>query len=210
MATKWLVIVGGLFLSVLLFAPKSNKNAGSALSAGTTVLALGDSLTAGYGAGNGQDYPSILGQKSRWQVINGGISGNTSAEALQRLPDLLKKEPKLVLISIGGNDFLRKYPESETRENIQKIIDSVQQSGAKALLIGIPQPSLGAGVGFINDHPMYEDLATKNRLPLLSEAWSDVLEKNHLKSDQIHPNAQGYAEFTEVLIKDLKKHGWLK
>ena len=95
---------------------------GRQLAAGATVLALGDSITFGIGASAETSYPTVLAKLTGWNVINAGVSGDTSAQALARLPALLQEHvPPLVLVSIGGNDFLRRLPEAQTRANIQKI-----------------------------------------------------------------------------------------
>lgn len=91
------------------------------------MLALGDSLTFGYGANPGESYPAQLQKLTGWSVVNGGVSGDTSAQALSRLPALLARKPKLVIVGIGGNDFLRKVPEEQTRANIAKIIETVRR-----------------------------------------------------------------------------------
>ena len=100
---------------------------------GSTVLDLGDSLTFGYGANPGKSYPAQLQKLTGWSVINGGVSGDTSAQALSRLPALLARKPKLVIVGIGGNDFLRKVPEEQTRANIAKIIETVQKENIPAV-----------------------------------------------------------------------------
>lgn len=99
----------------------------SPIPAGSTILALGDSLTFGYGVNPPESYPSQLAMLSGWKVVNGGVSGDKSDQALARLPALLESLPKLVLLSIGGNDFLKGVPEKVTRANIEKIIHIVQE-----------------------------------------------------------------------------------
>ncbi|HHX2509836.1 TPA: arylesterase [Neisseria subflava] len=176
---------------------------------GSTVLALGDSLTFGYGASPEESYPAQLQKLTGWNIVNGGISGNTSAQALERLPALLKRQPELVIVGIGGNDFLRKYPEAETRANIAKIIETVQKENIPAVLVGVPQLSLGALFGHLSDHPLYEDLSEKYKVPLFGGAWSEILSDDKLKSDQIHGNAAGYRLFAEKLNIFLKEQGFL-
>jgi len=107
----------------------------TALPAGSKVLALGDSLTAPHGVKPGEDWPTLLGQKTGWAVINAGISGNTSAQALDRLPGLLDEhQPQLVLVSLGGNDMLRKLPQEQTVTNLGRMLDLARASGAKTVL----------------------------------------------------------------------------
>ena len=201
---------GFLFLAaggLLLLNGCGRKAARSALPRGSRVLALGDSLTAGFGASAGGDYPRRLADITGWQVINGGVSGDTSAQALARLPGLMRQQPKLVIISIGGNDFLRKLPESTTRANIGKIIQTVQAANIPAVLVAIPHFTVGALFGKLSDHPLYHEIAEQYRIPLLSGAWSEILGDKDLKSDQIHANAEGYRKFAELLKAFLEEQG---
>ena len=175
---------------------------------GSTVLALGDSLTFGYGANPGESYPAQLQKLTVWSVVNGGVSGDTSAQALSRLPALLARKPKLVIVGIGGNDFLRKVPEEQTRANIAKIIETVQKENIPAILVGVPHITLGALFGHLSDHPLYEDLSKEYGIPLFGGAWAEILGDNNLKSDQIHANGKGYRKFAEDLNQFLRKQGF--
>ena len=179
---------------------------GRKLAAGVTVLALGDSITFGIGASAETSYPTVLAKLTGWNVINAGVSGDTSAQALARLPALLQEHaPPLVLVSIGGNDFLRRLPEAQTRANIQKICELCLASGAQVLLVAIPRFSASAAItGALSDHPMYEDIAQSLKLPLHAQGWSTVLSNAALKSDQIHANAQGYEQFARGLLASVQ------
>ena len=177
------------------------------LPAGSIVLALGDSLTAGVGAPRHADYPSRLAEMTGLQVINGGVSGNTSGQALARLPALLRENPKLVIISIGGNDFLQRQPESATRENIGKMIEMVQAANIPVVLVAVPRPTVGALLGIPSDHPLYEDLAEQYKVPLLKGVWAEILGDGRLKSDAVHANAEGYRRFAEEMADFLRKQG---
>ena len=180
----------------------------AAISRGSTVLALGDSLTYGYGAPPEAAYPRKLSELTGWQLVNGGVSGDTSQQALARLPALMKQSPKLVLLGIGGNDFLRRVAEAETRRHIGSTIAAVQAAGVPLVLIAEPQPSLGALVGSLSDHPLYADLAGEYRVPLFAGGWADILSDADLRSDAIHANERGYALFAERLAAFLKKQGF--
>ncbi|WP_118786458.1 arylesterase [Neisseria lactamica] len=175
---------------------------------GSTVLALGDSLTFGYGANPDESYPAQLQKLTGWNVVNGGVSGDTSAQALSRLPALLARKPKLVIVGIGGNDFLRKVPEEQTRANIAKIIETVQKENIPAVLVGVPHITLGALFGHLSDHPLYEDLSEAYGIPLFGGAWAEILGDNNLKSDQIHANGKGYRRFAEKLSDFLHTQGF--
>ena len=136
------------------------------------------------------------------------MSGDTSQQALARLPALMKQSPKLVLLGIGGNDFLRRVAETETRRHIGSTIAVVQAAGVPLVLIAEPQLSLGALVGSLSDHPLYADLAGEYRVPLFAGGWADILSDAGLRSDAIHANARGYALFAERLAAFLKKQGF--
>ena len=177
------------------------------LVAGDAILAVGDSLTAGFGAPKGADYPAQLAQILGRKVINGGVSGDTSAQALARLPDLLAQKPKLVVVSIGGNDFLQRQPESGTRENIRKMVADIRATGVPAVLVAIPHFTTGALLGMVSEHPLYAELADELDVPLLKGAWADILGDKDLKSDAVHANAAGYRLFAEQLAGFLRKLG---
>lgn len=203
---QFLLSIGAL--AVLSACGGSSKKY-ARLGSGSTVLALGDSLTAGYGAEKGADYPTQLAQITGWNVVNGGVSGNTSEQALARLPDLMAQHnPKLVLVSIGGNDFLRKQPESTTRNNITQIIKHIQAAKVPVVLVAIPYFTAGALVGVVSEHELYDDLAKQHQIPLLKGVWADVLGDKDMKSDQIHGNAAGYRHFAEEMAQFLKKQGF--
>ena len=190
-------LIGSAILALAACGKRRNRS--QALPKGSAVLALGDSLTYGYGAAPTAAYPVQLAGLTGWKVINGG--------ALARLPELMGQHPKLVIISIGGNDFLRKLPESTTRANIGKIIQTVQAANIPAVLVAIPHLTVGALFGKLSDHPLYHEIAEQYRIPLLSGAWSEILGDKDLKSDQIHANAEGYRKFAELLKAFLEEQG---
>ena len=202
------VQISALLAAALTACSKTAPHA--ALPEGSTILALGDSLTAGYGADATAAYPAVLAGLTGWQVINGGVSGNTSAQALARLPALMRRQPQLVLVSIGGNDFLRKVPEADTRSNIRQIVQQIKAAGVPAVLVAVPYFTTGALFGRLSEHPMYEELAAELNVPLLKGAWAEVLGDKKLKSDQIHANAQGYRVFAEKMWAFLKQQGFAR
>ena len=202
------VQISALLAAALTACSKTAPHA--ALPEGSTILALGDSLTAGYGADAPAAYPAVLAGFTGWQVINGGVSGNTSAQALARLPALMRRQPQLVLVSIGGNDFLRKVPEADTRSNIRQIVQQIKAAGMPAVLVAVPYFTTGALFGRLSEHPMYEELAAELNVPLFKGAWAEVLGNKKLKSDQIHANAQGYRVFAEKMWAFLKQQGFAR
>ena len=184
---------------------------GSAVPAGATVLALGDSITFGTGAPPEAAYPAVLAGLTGWAVVNAGVPGHTSAQALERLPALLAEHrPALVIVSIGGNDLLRRGDENALRDNLRRILAAAREAGAQALLVALPRPTLAAKVtGSLDDHPLYAEIAAEAGVPLHAQGWSTVLADERLKSDAIHGNAAGYEAFARGLRGTLQATGLL-
>lgn len=204
-------LLAALAVSPWLSACGKRPPQAQALPAGSTVLALGDSLTSGVGATQDTAYPTVLQALTGWQVVNGGVSGDTTAQALTRLPALLQEhQPRLVIVSIGGNDFLRQMSAGTAKATIREISRTAQAAGAEVLLVAVPQVSLlAAGTGSLKDHPLYAELAEELKLPLHADGWADVLSRPELRADTVHANAQGYRQFAEGLVQTLRKVGWL-
>lgn len=179
---------------------------------GATVLVLGDSVSYGTGAGKDEDYPTILAANTGWDVINAGVPGDTSAAGLERLPELLEEHsPKLLLVELGGNDFLQHVPLTQTASNLKAILAQARAKGIPSVLLAVPRPNLlGAAVGKLSDDPLYERIASETDTPIVKNVLSEVLSKNALKADPIHPNAEGYHKLEEGLRKSLRELGFLK
>ena len=185
----------GLLLVTLAGCGRDKKTA-QPVPPGSTVLALGDSLTFGTGASTETSYPAVLAGLTGWNVVNAGVSGDTSAQALARLPALLAEhQPKLVIVSIGGNDFLRKLPESDTRTHVHAICKQSLAAGAQVLLVAVPRATVAAALGQMTDHALYAEVAKDLKIPLQREAWGEVLAQPDLRADAVHANARGYAQF---------------
>lgn len=170
------------------------------LPADGTVLAIGDSITRGYGA-PGDGYAEQLQALFRAtpvragvQVLNQGIDGETSAELRARLPAALAAHtPAAVLITSGGNDLLRRVSESEIRANLEAIVGQVRTAGAWPVVFAVPKPTLATAAGLGGDHPLYEELGEATGAGIIADVVADVLAREELRADTIHPNAQGYA-----------------
>ena len=185
----------GLLLVTLAGCGRDKKTA-QPVPPGSTVLALGDSLTFGTGASAETSYPTVLAGLTGWNVVNAGVPGDTSAQALARLPALLAEhQPKLVIVSIGGNDFLRKLPESDTRTHVHAICKQSLDAGAQVLLVAVPRATVAAALGQMTDHALYAEVSKDLKIPLQREAWGEVLAQPDLRADAVHANARGYAQF---------------
>lgn len=173
---------------------------------------LGDSLSAGYGLTPEQAWPARLAAASGWNVVNAGVSGDTSAEGKARLPSLLEEhKPAAVMIELGGNDMLRKVPTAETRANLTEIIGLVKSAGAVPILMAIPRPSVvGAAIGSLSAAEVYGELAKEQTVFLVEDAIPDVLSDKELKLDALHPNETGQRELAKKVAEELKAGGFLR
>ena len=169
------------------------------------VLAFGDSLTAGTGAGDNESYPAVLAQLTGLQVVNAGIPGEISASGLQRLPELLEREkPALLILCHGGNDLLGKLDRKALADNLRAMIRLAREKGVAVMLIAVPSPDLA-----LKPPPLYGDVAREFGIPVVMKALQHILGKSSLKSDHIHPNASGYRQLAEAIAAQLKKSGAL-
>lgn len=163
-----------------------------------TVLFLGDSLTAGYGLDEGQSFPSLIEEKLKQdglehvRVINGGISGSTSASALGRLQWFIRSGPDLMVLSLGANDGLRGLDVAQMRQNLAKTIEFAQDNGVRVALTGmlIP-PNMGPEYtqAFASVFPELAEEYGVPFMPFLLEGVAAVPELN--QADGVHPNAEG-------------------
>jgi acyl-CoA thioesterase-1 len=182
-----------------------------ALPSGSVVLALGDSLTAGAGVSPEQAWPTLLATNTGWQVINGGVNGNTSGDALKRLPALLEEhQPALVLLTLGGNDMLRRLPPQQIEENLVRMIVRCKAEGAQVVVVATPLPSLtGAVLRNLSAPEFYRQVAAAHQVPLIEDAIAEVLSDPLLKGDQVHPNAEGHAILAMKIFEALRHVGYV-
>jgi acyl-CoA thioesterase-1 len=170
------------------------------------IVAFGDSLTAGYGADPGDSYPDYLEKDLNaggyhYQVINQGISGNTTKDGVDRLPDALSLKPVLVIVAFGGNDGLRGLPIANTRQNLDRIVSTLQQSGVKVVLGGITLPP-NYGADYIRQfNQTYALLAAKYHVPMLPFLLKNVYGvEGGMQADGIHATDEGNAQVAKNLL----------
>ncbi len=176
-------------------------------SPGTTIVAFGDSITAGYGAsGASATYPERLAARIGRPVINAGVNGDTTADGLARIDSVLAQNPWLVIVELGGNDILGQVPIERTEANLQAIVERLLAARTVPVLVEIHGPFSG---GRFSD--LFERLSKKYQVPVIEDALPEILEDPALKSDPIHPNDAGYTELAEAVSDELapilKKRG---
>ena len=194
--------------SLLLFACGKSKKL-PAISAGKTVLAFGDSVTFGTGAAPGEDWPTLLARKTGWLIENAGIPGDTAEAGKRRFGALLEQhQPALVIIEIGGNDFLRRRAPKAVKEDLRGMIRAARKQGAQVVLVTVPELSLlGALTRAPSDSPIYEELGDEESIPVIGKVFSEILSQPELCADQIHPNAKGYQQMAAGIYQSLVKTG---
>jgi acyl-CoA thioesterase-1 len=197
-------IIHALLLAAAL-AGCGAKNKVEKLEASAVVLAFGDSLTYGTGANPEESYPAVLGRAIGRKVVNAGVPGETSAQGLERLPDVLEEvKPRLLILCHGGNDFLRRLDDAAAASNVRSMIRLARSKGVDVVLLATPKPGLPPSIP-----AFYGEIAAEQKIPFEEGVIRTVLFDNRLKSDMVHPNGQGYAEIATAVQKLLKKSGAL-
>lgn len=195
-----LVLVAGGLLLTACGDPKLEP-----LTPGATIVAFGDSLTEGVGASDAGNYPSQLSQITGLNVVNAGISGETTDRGLARFEDVLEQHsPELVILLEGGNDILRNHNQIQTKQNLAEMIAIANRRNVQVLLIGVPDKNLFSAVA-----DFYDELAEEHKLAYMRGELSDLLKTSKYKSDQIHLNAQGYRVLAEKIAETLQAEGVL-
>lgn len=201
-----------LLIAATVLVAACGKEKEEAIPGGSRVLALGDSLTAGAGVTPEEAWPDLLAGRTGWVVTNGGVSGDTSGDALRRLPSLLEEHnPVLVLVTLGGNDMLHQLPQEETVANLGQILTLIKAHGAKPALLATPKPSVaGAVFQNLSAADFYRKVADEHQVPLIEDAVAEVLSDPKLKGDPLHPNAAGHALLSEKIFDALKSIGYVR
>lgn len=198
--------LAALFICALLVAAcGGSKQKLPKLDAGAVVLAFGDSLTYGTGANPGESYPAVLERAIGRKVVNAGVPGETSAQGRERLAEALEEhKPRLLILCHGGNDFLRRLDDAAAAQNVRAMIRLAREKGIDVVLLATPKPGLPPSIP-----TFYGEIATEQGIPFEEGAIRTVLFDNRLKSDMVHPNAEGYARIAAAVEKVLKKSGAL-
>ena len=176
----------------------------------TKILCLGDSLTEGYGLAPEHSYPSVLERRlhaaghTAVRVLNGGISGSTSASAVSRLEWQLRARPDVLILALGGNDGLRGVDLASTRRNLSAAIELAKARGVRVILAGMKLPP-NYGPAYTGDFErIFPELAAEHQVALIPFLLEGVAARPGLNlPDGIHPNAKGYERVAENVLEVL-------
>lgn len=177
------------------------------------ILIMGDSLSAAYNIAMEQSWPVLFEQKlqreeTSYQVVNASISGETSEGGLERLPALLKlHQPTHMILELGGNDGLRGFKFSQTRENLQNMIKMALDRNIKVLLIGVRMPPNLGPVYNRRFQQTFEQLAQQNEIAYLPRFLEGVAASKAelMQADGIHPTALAQPLLAEKVFKAFSK-----
>ena len=174
------------------------------------IAAFGDSLSAGFGAEPGKSFPDfvqrLLDQAGyHYRVYNAGVSGDTTSDGVERMPEVLALHPVIVILEFGGNDGLRGLPVTTTKANLAQMIEGIQNAGAKVLLAGMTLPRNYGPEYIASFEKVYVELAQQYkipRIPFLLEGVGGV--PRLMQRDGIHPTAQGNAIVAKTVCRYLQ------
>jgi acyl-CoA thioesterase-1 len=192
-------------------APNSSATGGAVPApARPRIVFLGDSLTAGLGVAPSEAYPALIERKLRdeglpFDVVNAGVSGDTSAGGLRRLEWSLQGDVRVLLVALGGNDGLRGLPASELRQNLSQIIDRAQARHIPVLLAGMEAPP-NFGDAYTRDfRAVYRDLARDRQvrfIPFFLQGVAGQATMN--QADGIHPTPEGHRVIADLVWRELR------
>ena len=191
----------------------TGESATPAAASGFTIAFLGDSLTAGLGLLSQQAFPAKLEQMlhndgfTTVEVVNGGVSGDTTAGGLRRVETMIDPSTKILVVALGGNDALRGLSISDTKENLRKIIDIAQSKGVVVMLCGMQAPTNLGEDYRVAFKELYFDLLRSYQRQIVYEPFllEGVAGKPDLNQpDGIHPNEKGSTVIAELLYPHLR------
>lgn len=168
---------------------------------GTAVVAFGDSLVSGKGASEGREFVSVLARRLNTRIVNAGRSGDTTGSALERLDrDVLALDPRIVIVLLGGNDFLRRVPRAETFRNLDAIVTRIRDHGAAVVVAGV-------SLGIFSDEygEDYESLARRRSAGLVPDILGGIFGRAERMADAIHPNDLGHEIMADRLEPALRE-----
>jgi acyl-CoA thioesterase-1 len=190
---------------VLLVALTPPMASAAAREEAPRIVALGDSLTSGYGIGSADAYPAVLQARLdeggyHYQVVNAGVSSDTTGRALLRYQRALDGDVKILIIALGANDGLRGVPVAQLKSNLGEIIEEAQRRAIAVVLVGMDALPLRGWDYTIAFHRAYEDLAAQYHVPLVRSVLTKVMpDASLMQSDRAHPNREGARVIADMI-----------
>ena len=166
---------------------------------GVNIVAFGDSLTAGYGVESAHSYPAVLQDMTGKTVINLGVSGNTARMGAERKEEIGRHNPFMVLIQFGGNDAMQTRPLDETKNALEEIVDYAQKLGAVAVIV-----DTGGSIKMSPYTKIMKQIAKDKQAVFAPAIMEGIFTDPRLKSDSLHPNAEGYKLIAGKICKKIK------
>ncbi len=197
----WKILIGVLLIGVGFFIFKSCRKTDYTNfppRATGDWVAFGDSLTSGFGAAQGSDYPTLLSQTLGRPVRNLGFPGATTEHGLNRIDEITRLQPRVVLLCFGGNDGLQQLPMDKTFANLSAMIDRLHEGGSFVVLIGVRSASMSDRYA-----KPFKTLAKEKNVLFVPNILKGVLGSPSLMSDYVHPNEDGYKAIAARLEKTL-------
>lgn len=168
---------------------------------GEKVVAFGDSLVSGYGVKGEENFVSILANRIGQPIINAGVDGDTTTDGLARLSrDVLREDPKVVIVLLGGNDAIGRITKEKTFQNLEAIVDQIHIRGAAVVLVGVRG-------GLLHDRydSDFKKLAKRKGCFFVSNILDDIMGHPKLMHDTIHPNAAGHQIMADRIEPELRE-----
>ncbi|MDQ5893282.1 MAG: acyl-CoA thioesterase [Patescibacteria group bacterium] len=200
---KMLIVAGAILVifGVWFFFFKNNESEIiNRNSRGTSIVAFGDSLINGVGSTEGSDFVSLLSERIDQPIINLGVNGNTTVDGLARINKALDEDPKIVILLLGGNDYLKKVPIDETFKNLELMVKAIQKQGSMVLLLGVRG-------GLLTDifAERFEEFAASHGVAFVPNVLDGLIAKNKYMSDAVHPNDAGYEKIADKVEPTLRR-----
>ncbi|HEY9585965.1 MAG TPA: GDSL-type esterase/lipase family protein [Candidatus Paceibacterota bacterium] len=192
---RWLLGLSAIFILLyLVFWPGVYPQITNYPPRDGSIIAFGDSLVYGTGGAAGYDFVSLLAEKAEEPIENFGIPGDTTATGLARLDTVIEKHPRIVLLLLGGNDYLRQIPREQTFKNLEAIILRLEGDGTIVVLLGVRG-------GLLVDHfdSDFEELAKRMGTAYVPDVLDGLFGNAQFMSDGIHPNDEGYQRIAEKI-----------
>lgn len=194
------ILIGVVVVTTITFILIQNRSEEKKSESSGPIVFLGNSITVGVGAEAGEDFPTLVGHELGVEIINSGVTGDTTSDALARIDqDVISKNPSVVVVELGGNDFLQKVNFETTRQNFEEIISRLSKTGAKIVIVSVRTSP------FSDKYIELErNLAKKHETTYMDNILKDIISDPKLMADSIHPNGTGYQKIAQRLSGVLK------